>query len=263
MPGYVRAMSQHDAIAACAEHVKRGDPDRFLAVMAVRPAARAPLFALYAVNLELARAPWVAKEPMLAQMRLQYWRDLVRGEVPASHEFAGPLMAAVQAHHLDLDLLLRMIDAREAEIGTKAPFDDAPALWRYFEDGAGALLALAVQALGGPGAHPGAVATGAAQGLANYLMAIPGLEAAGRMPLPDGRPEAIAELAQQGLARLATARLGLRQIPKPARPALLAAWRAAPILRQAAQDPGRVARGSLGQSEFTRRGSLLWQSLTR
>ena len=64
-------------VAACAGLVERGDPDRFLAVMAAPPAARARLFPLYAFNLEVARAPWVTQEPMIAEMRLQWWRDAV------------------------------------------------------------------------------------------------------------------------------------------------------------------------------------------
>ena len=44
------------SVAACAELVERGDPDRFRAVMAAPVEARAQLFPLYAFNLEVARA---------------------------------------------------------------------------------------------------------------------------------------------------------------------------------------------------------------
>ncbi len=228
--------------------------------MAAPPERRGGLFALYAFNLEVARAPWVTKEAMLAQMRLQFWRDVLRGEAPPVHEIAPPLMDLVAEKRLDIDVLLRVIDAREVEIGTKAPFADAAGLWRYLEDGAGALLALAVQALDGPASHPDVISLGTAQGLANYLMAIPALEQAGRLPLPDGRPEAIAALAKQGLDRLNAAQPGLRRVPKSARPALLAAWRSKAILTQAMTEPARVSQGALGQSEFARRGSLLWRA---
>lgn len=253
-------MTNTDAIAACAAHVERGDPDRFLAVMAAPPPTRAGLFALYAFNLEVARAPWVTKEALLSQMRLQFWRDLVRGEAPPAHEFAPPLMELLAKQAIDIEALIQVIDARDVEIGTTAPFADADALWRYLEDGAGELLGLAVQALGGPARDPDVIAVGAAQGLANYLMAIPALENAGRLPLPDGRPEAVAALAQAGLTRLAGAKQGLRHLPKSARPAMLAAWRTKAILTQAATQPERVSQGALGQSEFARRGSLLWRA---
>ena len=64
-----------DDLNACAALVERGDPVRFRAAMASPMAARRVLFPLYAFNLEVARAPWVTQEPMIARMRLQWWRD--------------------------------------------------------------------------------------------------------------------------------------------------------------------------------------------
>lgn len=75
------------SIAACAALVARGDPDRFAAIMAAPPAARARLFPLYAFNLEVARAPWVTKEPMIAEMRLQWWRDVLAEPIPRKNVF--------------------------------------------------------------------------------------------------------------------------------------------------------------------------------
>ena len=66
-----------DPIQACAELVARGDPVRFRATMAAPLAVRKALFPLYALNLEVARAPWLTEEPMIAEMRLQFWRDVV------------------------------------------------------------------------------------------------------------------------------------------------------------------------------------------
>ena len=63
-------------VAACAAIVQRADPDRFLAVMAAPVAVRARLFPLFAVNVEVARAPWVTQEPLIAQMRLQWWHGI-------------------------------------------------------------------------------------------------------------------------------------------------------------------------------------------
>ncbi len=249
-----------EQVAACAALVERGDPDRWLSAMAAPPAARAALMVLAAFNLEVARAPWVTREPLIARMRLQFWRDVVAEagtSPPPAHEVAGPLAALIAARGLPAALFDRVIDARERDIDP-APFDDEAALWSYLESTSGALMAVSVRALGGA-ADAVAFDRGAAQGLANYLMAIPALEAAGRHPLPDGRPDAVAALARAGLARIARARGSA--VERSARPALLAAWRAGALLRQAARQPGRVAEGALGQSEFTRRGALLWRSL--
>jgi phytoene/squalene synthetase len=247
-------------LAACAALVERGDPDRFLALMAAPPAARGPLAVLSAFNLELARAPWVTREPLVARMRLQFWRDVVaEPDRPRAHEVAGPLAALIRDRGLPERLFEAMIAAREAEI-EGAHLADAAALCAYVGDTAGALMALAVRALGGA-ADEVAQGYGAGQGMANYLLAVPALQAAGRPGLPDDAPEMVEELAGWGLLELQRARRARRAVPRPARPALLAAWRARGVLARAVADPAAVPEGRLAGSEFARRGGLLWASL--
>ena len=250
------------SLNACAQIVERGDPDRFTAAMAAPVAARAVLFPLYALNVEVARAPWAAKEPMIAEMRLQWWRDAVedlgRGVVRA-HEVMGP-MAAIKG--LPLDVLDRLIAARRWDI-YKDPFEDATAFDAYLEDTGAGLMWLSALALGAPAAAEQTVrGVGWAMGLAAFLRAIPALEERGRVPLLDGRPAAVADLARNGLARLAAARAARRSVPGSVAPALIAAWQTAPVLRQVVAEPQRVIEGSLQLSEFQRRGGLLWAGLT-
>lgn len=246
-----------DAINACAALVEKGDPDRFLAAMAAPVAARAALFPLYAFNLELARAPWVTREPMIAQMRLQFWREVVDLEEMKAHEVASPLQALIRAG-LPAAPLHAMIDAREAEIGTAQPFDGEAALWAYLDGTGGALMRAAVLALGGPDS-PAAGDLGAAQGLANYLLALPALDAAGRRGLPEGA--AVAALAETGLDRIGRATRALRGLPAPARPALWAAWRTGAVLRRARARPALAQGGGLAEAEILRRAGLIWHRL--
>ncbi|MEM7645152.1 MAG: squalene/phytoene synthase family protein, partial [Pseudomonadota bacterium] len=88
-------MSVDADIAACADLVQRGDPARFRAVMAAPLGLRRMLFPLYAFNIEVARAPWVTQEPMIAEMRLQWWRDALEeigaGGAVRRHEVVTPL----------------------------------------------------------------------------------------------------------------------------------------------------------------------------
>jgi 15-cis-phytoene synthase len=250
-------MSTVADLDACAAIVERGDPDRFLAVMAAPADARPALLTLYAFNLEIARAPWVTQEPLIARMRLQFWRDVVAeaGDAPPRlHEVAAPLASLIVSRSLPRRLFEKMIQAREMDL-ERAPFDSEAELWVYLEETSGSLMNLSVRALGGAEDET-ARDVGTAQGLANYLLAVPALEAAGRAPLPDGRPMAVAALARAGLDRLG----GGAKVAGPARVALLAAWRARAILKQAVADPGAVSEGRLGESEFRRRGSLLWRS---
>jgi len=249
---------------ACAALVARGDPDRFRATMAAPVAARAVLLPIYAFNLEVARAPFVSGEPLIGQMRLQFWRDVLgeigRGAPPRAHEVVAPLAEVAGAGRLPLDVLDALVEAHAVH-ATRAGFADDAAFEAFLEaTGAGLMWACAA-ALGTPGAAEGRVrAAGRAAGLAGYLRAIPALEARGLRPLPDGRPEAVRALARRELARLAAARRGA--MPAAARPALLAGWRTRATLVRAAADPGRVARGTLDESEMARRGALLWRALT-
>lgn len=242
------------SLEACAEIVQRGDPDRFTAVMAAPVAARARLFPLYAFNLEVARAPWVSKEPMIGEMRLQWWRDVVAEPAPRAHEVAGPFHALIHEAALPLEVIDRLIEARVHDVYGEA-FADAAAFSTYLDDTAGRLMWLAAKACGGTD-ESAARALGWAMGLANYLRAVPELEARGRQPLPDGRAEAVQALAKDGLQRLATAK---GRVPVPA---ALAAWQARGLLRQVVADPRVVANGAMGLSEFARRGGLLWATFT-
>lgn len=235
------------SLQSCAELVARGDPDRFRATMAAPVPARRVLFPLYAFNIEVSRAPWLTQEPLIAEMRLQFWRDVVEelaaGKPPRAHEVVEPLAEAVPQGVIGaLDAL---ITARHWDI-YREPFADAAAFDAYLEDTAATLVCVAGRALGASDeAVPVLRDAGWAFGLANYLRAIPALEAAGRVPLVDGRAEAIRDLAGGGLARLARARAARGLVPRAACPALFAGFRAEPALRAALADPGRVGAGAL------------------
>ncbi|SEN41304.1 Phytoene/squalene synthetase [Gemmobacter aquatilis] len=245
---------------ACAALVERADPDRFTATMAAPPDARGPLWVLYAFNVEVARAPWASKEPMIAEMRLQWWRDAVEAEAagPATpHEVMSPLGKLIRTRALPLAVLDTMIAARRWDIYRDA-HEDAAALAAYLDDTGGSLMWLACKALGAePAQEAAARSAGWALALANYLRAVPQLEDLGRIPLVDGRAEAVAALARDGLARLDLARRA--RLP---RAALLSAHLTRPLLTLAAREPGRVAEGALILPEFTRRRRLLSQALT-
>lgn len=241
---------------ACADLVQRADPDRFLAAMAAPVSARPALFALYAFNVEVARAPWVTQEAMIAEMRLQWWHDALeeigQGGSVRAHEVTVPLAEVLDAK--GADLLDKLVQARRWDI-YKDPFEDAKHFAEYLSATAGNLTWVAARCLGATSGEEAVRDIAWASGLANWFVAIPELEARGRMPLVDGRVDAVRELAREGLARLARAK------PKgAAKVALLATWRAKAFLQQAEQHPERVAQGALHQSEFARRFSLLKRS---
>ena len=137
------------SLQACADLVQRGDPDRFLAAMAAPVAARRALFPLYAMAIEVARAPWVTEEPMIAEMRLQWWRDaleeIAEGRDVRKHEVTTPLAEAISpdtARALD-----RMVAARRWDI-YKDAFEDEDHFADYLEATGGVLMWAAAENLG-------------------------------------------------------------------------------------------------------------------
>ena len=249
-------------VTACAQLVERGDPLRFRAAMAAPVAARAVLFPLYAFNIEVSRAPWVTAEPMIAEMRLQWWRDaldeIAQGGAVRRHEVVTPLarnLTADQAQVLDSAVAARRWDIY------RAPFEDQAHFEAYLDQTAAGLMWVAAHVLG-PAEETTVRAYGWASGLAAWFRAIPELEARGRVPLLDGRAEAVRALAETGLTRLREARRARHSVSPSARAALLPGWQAEAVLQQAARRPDRVAAGDLGQSEARAQMSLMWQVAT-
>ena len=243
-------------VDACAELVRRGDPDRFLSAMTAPPELRGRLMILYAFNLEVARAPWVASEPMLAEMRLQWWTDAIaeifEGRPPRRHEVVTPLAELIAQTDLPRVPFDALIAARRSDAYPEPPADIAP----YLDATSGGLVELAARALGTDGdALNASRAAGRAFGLANLFAARVELEVRGRLPFPAGTdPAALAADAQR---HLKTARR--TPIPSQARAALRAGWLAPGILAQVRSTPDRPPRPA---SEFSRRLRLMALTLT-
>jgi hypothetical protein len=255
-------VTEHDDLGACAAIVEKADPDRFLATMAAAPAAREVLFPLYAFNVEVARAPWVTQEAMIGEMRLQWWRDALEeigeGRSARRHEVVSPLATWLDAH--GAAVLDAVVAARRWDL-YREPFEDESAFAAHIDATSGGLFWVAARALG---AADEAVVRDFAfgVGVANWLRAIPELEARGCVPLVDGRPEAVVALATEALGRLRSARAKRGAVSPAAGQALLAGWQAEGVLRRAVQAPGRVAQGALEASEFARKAGLMRRAIT-
>jgi phytoene synthase len=244
------------SIQACADLVARGDPDRFRAAMAAPVPARQVLFPIYAFAVEVSRAPWVTQEPMIAEMRLQWWRDVCdeieAGKPARAHEVVGPLSEILTpsgAKALDQLVAMRRWDIY------KDPFEDADHFRAYLTATGGGILWASLSALGADDSlKPAVDRFGYALALSRFLVAVPELEARGRVPLVDGRATSVADLAQSALTELHSARQDLRRAPKAP---LIEAWMAAPILKLAAMHPASVAEGRLHFSELCRAWRML------
>lgn len=129
-----------------ADTVRRHDPDRYFTALFAPTARREALFTLYAFNHELAHAREAAlREPGLALIRLQWWREVVEGAA-RRHEVATPLRAELAAGRLDPEECLRMIEGRDME--AEDGMADLAAFERYCLAAHGSVMAAAGKALG-------------------------------------------------------------------------------------------------------------------
>jgi phytoene synthase len=97
--------------------VRRGDPDRWLASRFISdPAARADVVTLLAFDLELARAPRVTSNPLTAEIRLVWWREVLEeafaGRPVRAHPLAQALADVIRRRDLPQARLEALIDAR-------------------------------------------------------------------------------------------------------------------------------------------------------
>ncbi|NSX55428.1 squalene/phytoene synthase family protein [Parasulfitobacter algicola] len=250
------------SLDACAALVEKADPDRFLAAMSAPVEARRVLFPIYAFNVEVSRAPWVTEEPMIAEMRLQWWRDALEEIAQAGpvrrHEVVDALAAVLDK--TGAQLLDKLVAIRRWDI-YKDVFEDTAHFEDYIQTTSGNLMWAAVRALGN--ANEAVVRDFAyGVGIANWFCAIPKLEGRGRKPLLDGRAEAVKALGEQALHRLLQARSRRAEISPAAASALRAGWRAKAILSTAIKAPERVADGNLTESAFISKIRLMGYALT-
>ncbi len=269
------------ALSACAELVRAGDPDRFVSALTAPAEVRERLFALYAFNLEVARALYIVSEPMLGEIRLQWWRDSIdqiyAGGPVRRHEVVEPLAETIRAAGSPRSHFDALIDSRRFDLYDE-PFEDADAFDAYLLATGGGLMALSAHALVPDLTEEGtraAMDVGAAAGLSTLLRALPDLIARGKAPLPaefaadrnalsESRTSAafsdfVAGKASDALERLAAARRA--NFPQAVAPALRAAWRAERVLKIAARARVNPLQDFTDESEFTRRASLLWRAL--
>ena len=245
--------------------VRRHDPDRYRTALFAPAGRREALFALYAFNYELARVRESVTQPMLGQIRLQWWReviDMAYGGGPVRHhEVALPLAATIRDFGLTRASLDRLIDAREQDLADEPPASLA-ALETYAEASSAGLLVAALETLGvrGPEAAAAARDVGIAYALAGLLRALPFHAQAGRRYIPEdvaaaagldpgdyaarraspGLREAVKAIAEAAVFRLAAARGRRGVLPRAALPALLpaaVAERALRRLRRAGWNP--------------------------
>ncbi|WP_448187697.1 phytoene/squalene synthase family protein [Azospirillum sp. sgz301742] len=235
-------------LSYCGQEVRRYDNDRFLISLFAPADRRESLFALSAFNLEIAKTREVVSEPMLGQMRLQWWRDGIdaayAGDPVPVHAVVQPVAAAIAAHGLTRDHFDRLIDAREADLDDEPPASMA-CLVNYAEVTSAPLVLLGLETLGVRDAAAAEAGRHAAiaYALVGLLRAVPHLARRNRVLLPADRlavhglgsraviegkagealRPVVREVAEVAREHLGRARALRREVPRAAVPALLGA----------------------------------------
>lgn len=177
---------------------RRDEPDRYLAALLAPAEASGALITLAAFAGELARIPASVSEPLIGEIRLQWWRDAVDAagrREKCGHPVADALSTLMQTHGIDGLRLQRMIDARAFDLTGDLHADEA-ALDRHLAETEGLAFDIAHEILTGR-PLPGSIAAqaGLGYGLARAL---------GRLPASlhnGGFPIAETVLAQNGVTR--------------------------------------------------------------
>jgi NADH dehydrogenase [ubiquinone] 1 alpha subcomplex assembly factor 6 len=243
-------------LSFCAEQVRRFDNDRFLCSLFAPAAEREALAAVFAFNVEVARIRESVAEPLLGQIRLQWWRDAIEGIYAGraqSHQVVVALDQAVHGFGLSRRHFERVLDARAFDLDD-APPTDLAALIDYADATSATLSALSLEVLGadGAGVCEAARGVGIAWALVGLIRAVPFHARARRLYLPadlnrkagldvyqlfdrgnaDGLSRVAGMIADTAGDYLSSARSRRREVPAQALPALLPATLAEGYLRQ-------------------------------
>lgn len=273
--------------AYCEMLLHRDDPDRWLASLFTPKAARPHIHALLAFSLEIARVREIVSEPLLGEIRFQWWRDAIEapdtGE-PHANPVAAALLDTIERFHLPTGPLLELIDARIFDL-----YDDAmasvEALEAYAKATSSSLFRLSTRILDQDNVVDGlgvADHAGIAYALTGLLRALPWHSARGQTFLPleildkhDADPieltagratpgvvAALADLRSLVRSHLETFSARLPSLPEPNRPAFLVAGLCEPYLRQMEKrtyDPFKT----LVELSQWRRQWILWKTARR
>lgn len=176
-------MSLPDSYAHCEAALREGDKDRWLAAMFAPAEKRPYLHALYAFNLEVSRIAGQVTQPLLGEMRLQFWTDLLNGGGGEQNPVAESLLDTLDVCRLHRELLLELLEARLFDLYDE-PHPDLEALDHYCDLTCGALFRLAGQILDPSAPGVAAAPAGRAYALTGLMRALPWLAAEHKSLVP-------------------------------------------------------------------------------
>ena len=273
--------------AFCEGLLRREDKDRWLASLFVPLEFRPHIHALYAFSLETARVGKIVSEPLLGEIRFQWWRDALDGTNDGDAR-ANPVAAALLDTIARFDLpespLRELIVARTADLYGE-PMQSVAALESYTKATCSNLFCIAALILDGAetaASRDAALHAGIAYGITGLIRALPWHCARGKVFVPaeimqahGARREdfvaclaseevlaAIADLLARARAHLDIFYAKLPGLPDKVRPAFLPTCFCEPYLRMM-EKPGYDAFKTTIELPQWKRQWNLWRASRR
>jgi len=252
-----------DDIEFCASLLKESDPTRFRSIMAAPEQLRPYYFVIFALNVEVSRAPYLTKEPLIADIRLQWWLDvldeIIGEKTVRKHAVATPLSKCIgksQAEELKKFVLARKWDIYSDEFNSldelkKYLYDTTCIL---FQVAAGSNLATTDKYF-----HDACMAIA----LANYLTATPDLKKAGKLPFAGLSPIEIGEQCRIAMANLKTVKSNMGNLTERERWVLFTGWKSEKILTKILRNPENLESivSKLEQQRMT--FTFVWKAICK
>ncbi|ELT96120.1 hypothetical protein CAPTEDRAFT_179390 [Capitella teleta] len=130
---------------------RKFDYENFLASLLMPQSCRTSVFAIRALNIELAQIQDVVSEKQIGLMRLQFWRDallrIFKGQPPES-PIAQQLAKAVERHNLSLHWFMQLLECREMRLDRKGEFSRMKEIEEYADKSVCSLNYLMLECLG-------------------------------------------------------------------------------------------------------------------
>jgi phytoene synthase len=133
------------------ETVRRVDPDRYFSALFAPMPSRRHLLTLYVFNHEIARVAETVRQPMMGEIRLEWWHETLesaRSGRPRDHALARALSELFAVHSLPADLFDAILEARAFD-ATPDLFANWSEVEGYCDQTSGNLMRLAARILGG------------------------------------------------------------------------------------------------------------------
>ncbi len=244
--------------------------DRYLAARLAPRGVRRDLIALAAFVGETARIIAMASEPLVGEMRLQWWRDalapLRSGGEATGNPIADALRATMARHALPAELFSTLLDAQSRALDPGWAAAGA-VFGRYLDDTDGAAFRLAARILGVPPSDATdklLLAAGQAYGGVQLLRAVPlMLNARSRLP----HAHLVNDWAALAPAMLKAAKSALQEARRQSHeaaaaiPAVLPAALVEPYLAALERLGPEIVRERADISPLTRVWLLWWASV--